>query len=306
MIIQQISLSNQEKKWLHEQRVTRLTDNKEVQIYPMGAERHLSSVLSGHKKSQYHIREDVENKHVLVIPGHGNSSFLLAEAGAKLVTVYDKDPVTITWMKAFKKYYHYREFSAGGKPYPSIGELLSALTRWYPPFLRLPVRQSLNLAAWIINPKLLRRSYLFYMLDLVRQALKANTQDNFELNKNIQFQVGEISQLVNTSPQPLFDTAFIPYLLGVKNGIEKKEEIIAFMKQIITLVPQGSILISPSRDIKEFYFFGSRYFITSGYETIHAIPELYPYAVAEDDWFRSQGLTVFRASANEPLRKDSE
>ena len=38
-------LSKQEKKWISERRVTRLTDNKEVQIYPMGAEKYLSSVL---------------------------------------------------------------------------------------------------------------------------------------------------------------------------------------------------------------------------------------------------------------------
>lgn len=174
---------------------------------------------------------------------------------------------------------------------------MSALTRWYPPLLKLPVGKYVHLIGWIINPQLLRRSYLFYMLSLVRKALEENAQEHFELNKNIQFQVGEIEQLTKSSPQPLFDTAFIPYLLGVKNGIEKKGEIVAFMEQLFKLVPHGKILITPSRDIKEFYFWGKRYFVTSGYETIHAIPELHPYAVAEDDWFRSQGLTVFRASS---------
>lgn len=104
MTIPPISLSAQEIKWLSEQRVTRLTDNKEVQIYPMGAERYLSSRLSGHRNKQYDLRPDIENKDVLVIPGYGNSSFLLANAGAKSITVYDKDPVTITWMKAFKNF----------------------------------------------------------------------------------------------------------------------------------------------------------------------------------------------------------
>ena len=33
-------LSHQEKKWILEQRLTRVSDNKEVLIYPMGAERY--------------------------------------------------------------------------------------------------------------------------------------------------------------------------------------------------------------------------------------------------------------------------
>src|SRR5580704_523236 len=99
-------LSQQEKKWILERRITRLSDNKEVQIYPMGAERYLSSVLfnlknavesatSGYctdslrdcddstaffrfknQKNDYAISTDIEGKDVLVIPGYGNSGFL--------------------------------------------------------------------------------------------------------------------------------------------------------------------------------------------------------------------------------------
>ncbi len=108
-------LSKQEKKWISERRVTRLSDNKEVQIYPMGAERYLSSILFENKKGRYNIKADIEGKDVLVIPGYGNSGLLFAHAGAKSVTVYDKDPVTIAWVKAFKKYYHYREQGTGNR-----------------------------------------------------------------------------------------------------------------------------------------------------------------------------------------------
>ena len=102
------TLSTQEKNWILEQRVTRLSDQKETLIYPMGAERYLSAVLSGRQKNRYQILANIKDKDVLVIPGYGNSAFLFAQFGAKSVTVYDKDPVTIAWIKAFKAFFHYR------------------------------------------------------------------------------------------------------------------------------------------------------------------------------------------------------
>ena len=138
-------LSKQEKKWLFERRVTRTTDGKEVQIYPMGAERYLWLVLSGKQNNHYPIQHEILEKDVLIIPGHGNTAFLFALAGAKSVTVYDKDPITIAWMKAFKKYYHYRQ-----EAYPSIGEILTALTSWYPPYFKLATYPLFNRLNWLI------------------------------------------------------------------------------------------------------------------------------------------------------------
>jgi hypothetical protein len=286
-------LSKQETKWILEQRVTRVSDNQEVLIYPMGAERYLSLVLSGDKKGRYNIRADIEGKNVLVIPGYGNSAFLFAHAGAKSVTVYDKDPVTIAWIKAFKKYYHYREYGSHDQPYPSIGELLAALTCWYPPLLTLPSGGLKNTLCWVFKPKSLRRSYIYYMLSLVRRAIQANKED-FELDKDIKFYAGEVYQLIDHKEKQIFDTAFVPYLLGVQNGIESEKNIVDFMRQLIKLVPEGRILVSPARDIKEFYFVGQRYFVTTGYPNILAIPGLKPYALGGDnDWFKTQGLAVF-------------
>ncbi|HFD2276218.1 TPA: ABC transporter permease, partial [Legionella pneumophila] len=55
-------LNKQEINWILEQRVTRLTDNKEVLIYPMGAERYLSSVLSGHEEDRYNLHNEIKEK----------------------------------------------------------------------------------------------------------------------------------------------------------------------------------------------------------------------------------------------------
>ncbi len=329
-------LSNQEKKWLSEQKILRITDDKEVLIYPMGAERYLSSALFEPKKNQYNIRQHIEGKDILVIPGYGNTSFLFAQAGAKSVTVYDKDPLTIAWVKAFKKYYHYREHSVQGIPFPSIGEILTALTRWYPPLITLPSQRSTssrrrrdlpsvstmpnhgdpsfgmtasllmfpkglgysgrfrNGISWLLNPKSLRRTYIYYMLSLVQKAIKSKSTEDYELDKKIQFHAGELKQLIKKEDKRVFDTAFVPYLLGVKNGIEKVEDIVTFIQQIITLVPNGSVLISPARDMKELVIMGQRYFVTTGYPSINTLPNLQQYFKEEDsNWFRSQGLAIF-------------
>ena len=272
----------------------------------MGAERYLSSILFGNKKGRYNIKADIVGKDILVIPGYGNSGFLFAQAGAKSITVYDKDPVTIAWIKAFKKYYNYREQGTGNREqgtgnsshYPSIGELLAALTRWYPPLITLPSGKYRNILFWAANPNLLRRVYIHYMLSLVRQAIQSKLQSDFELDKNIQFHAGTVNKILMGNEKPVFDTVFVHYLLGVRNGIEKEKDIVHFINQLIEFVPEGHVLVNPSRNTKEFYITGKQYFVTTGYANIQIIPDLRTYFIKEDKyWFRTQGLAVFGAEA---------
>jgi hypothetical protein len=122
----------------------------------------------------------------------------------------------------------------------------------------------------------------------VRQALLAQVDDEFALKADVQFHCGEVKD-VNS----IFDTAFVPYLLGVKNGIEKTEDIVIFMQQMFQRVPRGSVLITPTRGTKEFYLSGRRYFTTTPYKTFQAIPALKEYVIVQDKyWFRTQGLVV--------------
>lgn len=295
MSVDDTVLTKKEIRWITERRVTRLTDYKEVQIYPMGAERYLSSALVENKKNRYNLKNDIIGKDILLIPGHGNSSFLFAQAGAKSVTVYDKDPVTIAWIKAFKKYYYYRgRRTENYSSYPSIGELLSALTQWYPPLINLPYGKYRNFLLWCIQPNLLRRIYIHYTLSLVQQALQSKIKNDFELNKNIKFYTGTIDSVSMNKGIKQFDTAFIPYLLGVQNGIEQETEITLFMKKMIRFIPDGQIIISPSRNKKEFFLIGKRYFITTKYKNIQSIPEIHQHFKLEDKhWFCTQGLAVF-------------
>lgn len=85
-------LNKQEINWILEQRITRLTDNKEVLIYPMGAERYLSSALSGHEEERYNLHSEIKEKNVLIIPGYGNSAFYLLKQGPNLFLFMIKIP----------------------------------------------------------------------------------------------------------------------------------------------------------------------------------------------------------------------
>nr|HAT8713361.1 ABC transporter permease [Legionella jordanis] len=289
----EIRLSKQEEQWIIEQRITRLTDNEEALIYPMGAERFLASVLSGAREDRYNIGKDIKEKDVLLVPGYGNTAFLFAEAGAKSVTVCDKDPVTIAWIKAFKKYYHYRE-CIKGKNYPTIGELLTALTKWYPPLIILPKIKLRTILFWFIRPKALRRIYIVYLLQLVRAAVLSKVNDQFELQKSIIFYAKEIKQLLKSDKCLTFDTAYVPYLLAVNNGIEKEKDVVRFIQQLLELVPNGHILVTPSQRTKEFYLGGQSYFVTTGHPDIQSIPGLKNHFLGEDKyWFNTQGLAIF-------------
>jgi hypothetical protein len=291
--MQKTQLTAQEKQWISEKRIRRLTDNEEVLIYPMGAERYLASHLCGDMQGELPIQDYLIGKKVLVIPGYGNSSFLFALSGASEVSVYDKDPVTIAWVKAMKKYYHYREYSSKGYAYPSIGEILNALTAWYPPLLRLPASRLKHGLLWALRPKALRRHYIWYMLDLLGRAIQTSGKD-YELDKAMQFRVGEIDDVAQAKPALQFDTVFVPYLLGVKNGIEGAYGIATFIKKVALLAPGGHLLVSPSHKAREYPVGGSPYLVLEGHQDIHTIPGLEAYTVKSyDKWFRSQGLVVF-------------
>ena len=132
------------------------------------------------------------------------------------------------------------------------------------------------------------------MLSLVRQAIQSKTKDNFELDKNIQFHAGTVNKILMSNEKPVFDTIFVPYLLGVKNGIEKEKDIVDFIEQLIKFIPKGHLLVNPSRNSREFYITGKQYFVITGYSNIQTIPDLRAYFIKEDKyWFRTQGLAVF-------------
>lgn len=295
MSVSGVNLSRKEIGWIVARRIARLTDDKEVQIYPMGAERYLSRVLSECSAARYDFKSAVVGKNILVIPGHGNSAFLLAQAGARSVTVYDKDPITIAWVKAFKKFYHYREYDSRGSGYPSVGELLSALTSWKPPLLELPQGRLLHAVVGFFQPNFLRRVYIHYMVDLVQRAVQIKSNNNYELDKPIDFHVGTLDTVLTSNTVATYDTAFIPYLLGIKNGVENSNEVGQFIDLLSLAMPKGTLIITPTRKMREFYLSGKTYFETTGYGDLMDIPMNNKLTIIEDrNWFRTQGLVALR------------
>jgi hypothetical protein len=195
-------------------------------------------------------------------------------------------------MKAFKKYYHYREFDLHGNPQASIGELFTALTYWYPSLVKLPRGKLAHALFWILHPNSLRRAYIHYLVVLVQKAIQTQTQDNFELNQKIEFHVGTVDTIITAQQE--FNTVFVPYLLGVENGIEHEKDIVHFINELIKIVPDGRIIVTPARDSKDFYLIGKRYLVTTSYANIGDIADLKAYLLEEDKyWFRNQGLAIF-------------
>lgn len=162
-----------------------------------------------------------------------------------------------------------------------------------PPLLTLPSGKYFVLR--LINPKVLRRIYILHLFALVQQALKLKIANEFELDKNIIFYCGEIKDIIREHRLVSFDTAFVPYLLGVENGIETRKDIVAFMMQLMQLLlPAGRLIVIPANSQKEFRFAGKRYFATTGYNSVQTIPELQSYLLTADPhWFDTQGLAVF-------------
>ncbi len=309
-----ICLSEQEKKWLTSKRYKRLTDGQPILISPMGSERFLYSVLCGAdqkisllnkfvyswlfglNKKRFNLKSYIIDKNVLVIPGYANNSFILAHSDAKSVTVFDKDPITIAWLKAIKKYYNYSQsFNSSATSYPSIGDILNALTAWYPPLIKLPKGNLLNLLLFFIYPNELRHRYLNYMVQLIADALQKNISDGFELDKKISFFVGDDSRLNDININSDIDTVYIPYLLGVENGISNKKNIINFIESIFAKFPNCNIFITPSRGIKQFSLVGHKYLVADNIKSLKDIDELKKYFIGEDNqWLRTQGLMRFK------------
>ncbi|OGV28318.1 MAG: hypothetical protein A3F18_03205 [Legionellales bacterium RIFCSPHIGHO2_12_FULL_37_14] len=279
-------LTEEEINWIQQGRLTRLTDNEPALIAPMGAERYLALQLFEDHAKRFALRKTIAGKNLVIVPGYANNAFLFAQAGAKSVTVYDKDPVTIAFIKAIKNYYYFQEAKK-----PNIGELVSALTDWYPPLLAAPKSKINNLPSLLFYPIGLRKKYFIYLLSLLKKAVLTKSPSQYMLNQDITCFKGEALKLLKANIN--CDVLYIPYLLGVKHGIEAEGEIVKFITKFLHLNPKSQIIITPIKKAKEFGLVGKRYFNALPYNSLSQIPALKSYLQYEDNaWFGSQGLCV--------------
>jgi hypothetical protein len=257
-------LTEEEKSWILKRNLTRM-DGEDVILRPWGAEQARRRSLFEDSPSS--IREYFNGKDVLVIPGYANNGFLLAEqGGASSVTVYDKDPVTIAWLKAIKQYYHWP--LDNGR---SIGEAFV---------------QGANVSK-------------DYFILAIQKAVQGADPERFAWDKSIEFYVGDVDRVLKDQNGRAFDTVFVPYLLGVNRGVENEADITYFVEQLIKIAPAGKMLVTPSGDRPYVYSYVPRGFF------IKDLPVLSRYFVGgAHQWHGSFGMAVFDFSLSQEHYKN--
>lgn len=119
--------------------------------------------------------------------------------------------------------------------------------------------------------------------------------DRYELDKDIQFFVGDDIKLQENSINKNFDTIYIPYLLGIENGVSEKRSIINFIEAMFKVSPNSNVFVTPSRSIKQFNLVGHKYLLTNNSESLVDITGLEKYFHTEDkQWMRTQGFVWFK------------
>lgn len=144
-------------------------------------------------------RELFANRDVLVVPGYGNSPFLLKNLGAHTVVGVDKDPVTVAWQKARILY--------GNDTAVQMGDL-SRLVHY------------------------------------VEEAREGKTFPGMRVN-GMQFMQGNLLGKLPL-PDEAVDTAIVPYVFSVPNGLEKEWQFLLALNELLRVTRSGgTVLILP-------------------------------------------------------------
>jgi len=219
--------------------------SSELDLYARLQARHPDFVND--KKIKEKLDLEIKDKNVLVIPGYSINGFILAEEGAKSVTVYDADPNTIAWLKAIKKFWHHRELKSGHVML-SVGEAFMA---------NADLNTTSKLSATGRLPKALTTTG--YMVKLIKQAIDIYYSDpqkrsekgilSTELNRNITFRKGKVEKISrDLALREPYDFVFIPWLLGEEQELRKeKSRVLRVLRQIRQVSsPDVRIMITPS------------------------------------------------------------
>ncbi len=229
-------------------------DGSDVQIQPYSSELNLYARLQARhpdfkndEKIEQKLDLGIAGKNVLVIPGYSINGFILAEEGAKSVTVYDADPNTIAWLKAIKKFWHHREVDSNLLML-SVGEAFMANT---------DLNSTSKLSAKGRLPKALTTTG--YMVKLIKEAMEIYYSDPdknaksrtlpTELKSNITFRQGDIEKISrDLAVREPYDFVYVPWILGKDQDIRKeKRRTLRVLKQIRQVSsPNVRIMITPS------------------------------------------------------------
>ncbi len=224
--IERSTLSAQERHEVISNKQLR-KDGEPVLFFPNGMEKVFISAL---RRSQFPVA--VKDKDILVVPGFGMYGFALALFHAKSIVVVEKDPTTIAWLKAVRRYFGYRRETSR----VTVGEIAisddeTSLKE------KLPPGES-------------RQQALFKSLE---EAIKGNAPMSEAFQKApIYFQVSDIENLSSQAQhQGRYDTVIVPMLLGVEHGVESSHEAFQIVRNLLSVLkPGGKIMILPVRNPK--------------------------------------------------------
>lgn len=177
----------------------------------------------------------IKGKRVLVVSGYGPNAFLFKMLGAKEVVGVDADPISIAWLKAIAKYFHNDNIgniilSTAEYPNSTASSEISRIYKDLEESIVLATQQKVRTgsAGDPIEGVSFTRAFLGVPEDnkecpSIRAALAGK---------------GE------------FDFIYVPYLLGIENGISDRAAIVkAFMDFWSLAKPGARIMITPFSDL---------------------------------------------------------
>jgi len=240
------SLSAQERAYVVNFNLKRATDNNTVLLHTDPDVMEFTEMIMRSEKGWGHaeLRDILENhikgKRVLIVPAYQNLAFLFALLGAKQICAVDLDPVTIAWLKAIRNnFYHdnlgeaYMNLSA----FPDYDAEVSAVHR-----IKGLIRRNGLVGA--LNEQTFFQAALanIVLADPVPQPLA-----------NVAFYQASLgpkqgAERVTTALSGLegFDLIFVPWILGIKNGITDPVAIQEAYEDIYALAKPGAkVMITP-------------------------------------------------------------
>ena len=172
-----------------------------------------------------------EDSRVLLVPAYGVVAFIFPTLGVKSVTAVEIDPTTLAWQKAISDFYYCDEIQ---KEIPDV----------------------LGLRDKSIYRNIPAYNATFSIYDSLRQFLVEGREPNPLTGSTfIRAALGTspvkgVGNLATTfGPTEKFDFAVVPYLLGLENGLESDQAIMAGLADLAAVLEDGAkVVIAPFAD----------------------------------------------------------
>lgn len=230
------------------------------------------------------VENKIKNRNCLVVPSYATNAFMLKDAGAAKVVGVDADNVTIAWMKAINNYYDY----------DNLGETFLENEA---PFDIDDKRKNADLNIKKNGFHDIEQFMAFKLKEAIRtqQPQQQSSSDIEFVTANLGTQNEEVSILKKLEKyKNSFDFIYVPFLLGIKNGVEKVQEIQQSYEDLWELASKDAIIaITPFAD--------TSYDFTRGFSNLDDLEELNDllpkdkFEIQNHDYFGDAEISFLRA-----------